>query len=690
MRRFLALPLIVLGSLSSAWAAAPATVWQAATFVAGASMTPASGQAAADANGDLFVVATQGASTQACIVTIKYRGSSGAVAWRREACGGADSRAVALALDAAGNAIVAGNASGRFRLTKYSGDGAVIWDRPFAADGLEVAFGMALGGGDILLMGRTAAPSSEIWIAKHRASDGSMAWQQPIDAGAEVSPVAIAADASGNAFVTGNYRNSAGGDDWHLAKLAGSSGAVLWRRIYDGAPRNFAAALTVDAAGDPTVAGISAANGATFIRTVKCAGATGRTIWEASDSPAANAAAAAVRHDAAGNIVVTGSVDDDIRTIKYSSAEGGLLWQQKHAGGGIGAESGRAIAFDARGNVAVTGRSFAPHVAGGEVRTIKYSADGGVLWTASDAGGGREDSGHAVVAAGSSIYAVGRATDASGNMGLRIIKYAESDQSLPPTAINVQGLWWQPSQSGWGVNLTQQGDVVFATWFTYDAQGQGLWLVMSNGVRVAANTYEGTLYRTSGPSFHSTPFDPSKVTATPVGTASFAFSDASNGTFSYTVEGATGSRAITRQMYAAPAPTCSAGGAAGSMPNYQDLWWAPGGTESGWGVNVTHQGDILFVTWFTYGQDGRGMWLVGSNVAKTGNGTYAGTLYRTVGPPFSAEPWNPAQVATAAAGQATFVFSDADNGTFTYTLDGVSQSKRITRQVYSSPRTVCR
>ena len=39
--------------------------------------------------------------------------------------------------------------------------------------------------------------------------------------------------------------------------------------------------------------------------------------------------------------------------------------------------------------------------------------------------------------------------------------------------------------------------------------------------------------------------------------------------------------------------------------NYQGLWWnSPAGSESGWGINITHQGDTLFVTWFTYDSGG--------------------------------------------------------------------------------------
>src|SRR5262249_46385393 len=57
--------------------------------------------------------------------------------------------------------------------------------------------------------------------------------------------------------------------------------------------------------------------------------------------------------------------------------------------------------------------------------------------------------------------------------------------------------------------------------------------------------------------------------------------------------------------------------------NYQGLWWrSPANSESGWGVNLAHQGDILFATWFTYDASGAGQWFVMSNGNKTGPGTY--------------------------------------------------------------------
>jgi hypothetical protein len=81
---------------------------------------------------------------------------------------------------------------------------------------------------------------------------------------------------------------------------------------------------------------------------------------------------------------------------------------------------------------------------------------------------------------------------------------------------------------------------------------------------------------------------------------------------------------------------------------------------------------------------------VGSNLSRTGNGSYAGTLYRAIGPPWSAANWNPAMVALTPVGNATLAFSDADRGVFSYSVNGISGSKAVTRQLYASPATVCR
>src|SRR5512135_1154875 len=271
-------------------------------------------------------------------------------------------------------------------------------------------------------------------------------------------------------------------------------------------------------------------------------------------------------------------------------------------------------------------------------------------------------------------------------------KSASVSVPAAPSPPNYQGLWWAApagSESGWGINFAHQGDVVFATWFTYDTAGRAWWLSMT-ATKTAAGSYSGTLYQTHGPAFNAVPFDPSKVTREAVGSATLTFTDATDAQFAYTVNGVTQTKTLTRQAYATP-PVCAFGGMANLAlaTNYQDLWWAaPGGSESGWGINLTEQSGIIFGTWFTYDVDGTPLWLSVTATASSA-GVFTGTLYRTTGPAFSAVPFDPAQVTRTAVGTATFTFSDGANGTFAYTVNGVSQAKAITREVFVSPGTVC-
>ena len=258
--------------------------------------------------------------------------------------------------------------------------------------------------------------------------------------------------------------------------------------------------------------------------------------------------------------------------------------------------------------------------------------------------------------------------------------------------LNFQGLWYRgESESGWGVNIAHQGEIFFVTWFTYDADGTQMWLVGPDVRKTTGNNYSGTLFRTTGPAFSSVPFTPIGASnVTQVGTVTMSFTDSNNGTFGYTVNGITQSKPLVRQVFG-PLPNCTAGGTPGTPIHAQDLWYAaPAESEAGWGVNITQQGDILFVTWFTYDANGRGMWVVGPRFERTAGNTFTGPLYRTTGPAFNANPWNPAAVGVTQVGTGTFTFTAQSAGTFGYTVNNVTQTKNITRQVFGTPVTVCR
>ena len=110
-------------------------------------------------------------------------------------------------------------------------------------------------------------------------------------------------------------------------------------------------------------------------------------------------------------------------------------------------------------------------------------------------------------------------------------------------AANYEGLWWAApagSESGWGINFAHQGDAIFASWFTYDSTGKGLWLVMT-ATKTGDGVYAGTLSQLTGPAFDAVPFpplgSPGGAVATVVGTGTLTFTDTNGGSFAYTVNG---------------------------------------------------------------------------------------------------------------------------------------------------------
>ena len=256
---------------------------------------------------------------------------------------------------------------------------------------------------------------------------------------------------------------------------------------------------------------------------------------------------------------------------------------------------------------------------------------------------------------------------------------------------NVHGMWWRGvSESGWGMNLVHQGNTVFATWFTYDIDGSDLWLVMDNLQLTGTDTWSGTVYRTSGSPFGLTPYDNARFAATPVGTATFTFTDANNGSVTWTVNGTTLTKPITKFVYQTNVPTCTKGAVQSDNLNYQDLWWrSPALSENGVGYNILHQGDILFVTWFTYDTDGSQMWLFMDSANKTSTGVYTGDVKQARGSPVNQTPYNTTAFAPTTVGTGTLTFSGANSGTFTYTVKGVTQTKPIIRFTFSSPVTTC-
>jgi hypothetical protein len=120
---------------------------------------------------------------------------------------------------------------------------------------------------------------------------------------------------------------------------------------------------------------------------------------------------------------------------------------------------------------------------------------------------------------------------------------------LPCTsgAADFTDIWYLPRESGWGVNIVQSEDLLFATFFIYGSDNQPAWytaLLTWDGTR-----YSGGLYATQG-TFWANPWTTSNDQSVQAGTASFE-PDAGNAyeaTLVYTANGiGSVSKRIVRQ-----------------------------------------------------------------------------------------------------------------------------------------------
>jgi hypothetical protein len=72
------------------------------------------------------------------------------------------------------------------------------------------------------------------------------------------------------------------------------------------------------------------------------------------------------------------------------------------------------------------------------------------------------------------------------------------------------------------------------------------------------------------------------------------------------------------------------------------------------------------------------------------DGSYLGDLYRTAGSPFNAQPFPPIGASDVTnVGNMRLRFTNGETGTLTYTYNGTTVTKAITRQVFSAPQSAC-
>ncbi|MEO8101886.1 MAG: hypothetical protein ABI790_05135, partial [Betaproteobacteria bacterium] len=254
---------------------------------------------------------------------------------------------------------------------------------------------------------------------------------------------------------------------------------------------------------------------------------------------------------------------------------------------------------------------------------------------------------------------------AAGTLG-----YVPSTSTAAP--VNYTDLWFNPGEAGWGIHLTHHNQQLFGAWFTYDEQGNQLFITLPgcNVQPFDGTNCTGDLYRTTGPSFKAPVFNPALVTATRIGTATVTFTAQDSAIFIYRIGSTSITKSILRQPYGSTLRT--------AYPNdLSDHFYRP--DASGWGVAVAEHGNKSFTVIYHYDTNGNPMFVTLPD-SQTQGAVQSGKLYRTrsKGSHYLSPTWNPADIEVSEVGSGTLQASQGKLD-FQFTIDGYAQQHLLTR-----------
>lgn len=411
----------------------------------------------------------------------------------------------AIKVDASGNSYVLGTFSGTVDfdagaavqdltsagsedifLAKYDATGNILWAKRLGGTSTESGAALALdASGNIYITGffigtadfdpgsgvqnlTSTAANIDLFLAKYDAS-GNYIWAKRMGGSGSETGTALAIDASGNCYVTGNFSGTAdfdpdaattqnlvstGNADIFLAKY-NASGNYIWAKAMGSVDVDAGNGVAVDASGNSYITGLFRGT-ADFdpgpaVQNLLHAGAgdiflakydaSGNYVWAKRIGGSGTDNGGDVVVDASGNAYITGSFQGaninfdpnggpqylsdagsgDIFMAKYD-ASGNYVWAKRM--GGTTVDYCRGLAMDASDNLYITGgfsgtADFDPGTgtynltaAGNvDIHLAKYDASGNFIW-AKSMGGTNSDVANALdVDASGSTYVTGYFTE---------------------------------------------------------------------------------------------------------------------------------------------------------------------------------------------------------------------------------------------------------------------------------------
>ena len=356
--------------------------------------------------------------------------------------------AYAIAVDNSGNVYVTGGSVGietnyyMYATVKYNASGVQQWVAIYDLGGGSIARSIAVDASEnVYVTGESAGMGTynDYTTIKYNSS-GILQWLSryngPTNGTDEASSMFL--DASGNVYVTGLSHNNITFYSEYATVKYNSSGIQQWASVYNG-PGNgsdVAKSIAADASGNVYVTGYSEGIGSNADYATIKYNSAGDSVWVKRYNGPGNAfdAANSLAIDALGNVYVTGYSSQfvanfDYATIKYNSV-GDSLWVKRYNGSSNYRDYANSLALDGSGNVYITGYSRET-IGSDNYTTIKYNSSGVQQWLASYSAGTNGEEARSIAVDGSgNVFVTGYSATATTLWDYATVKYSQTGSSL--------------------------------------------------------------------------------------------------------------------------------------------------------------------------------------------------------------------------------------------------------------------
>ncbi len=162
--------------------------------------------------------------------------------------------------------------------------------------------------------------------------------------------------------------------------------------------------------------------------------------------------------------------------------------------------------------------------------------------------------------------------------------------TLADRSLFTQGHWWNEARPGSGFEIFHAGGQAMVIWYTYTPDGKPVWYTAQGEVATLGTPWTLLRHRWA---------NGRKAGADSVGTITLRIETAETAAFEFDLAG-------TRGTFKLKPFTVSG---LGNEVDHSGSWFDP--ANSGWGITVTEQGDVLGGVLYTYDAGGAPTWLAG-------------------------------------------------------------------------------